>query len=103
MLANLAKDMFAQDIITRGTANYRAKYDQTTKIPPDHLPQTNGGDESLHMQLSYKQAIEIAEEEAITQTLAKNKWRFTKAKIKLRLSSSVVLQLLKQVLIKQTV
>ena len=40
---------------------------------PENLPQTK--DElSLHMQLDYKQSIEVAEEEVINQVLAKNKF-----------------------------
>jgi hypothetical protein len=35
----------------------------------------------LHLQLSYKQAIEIAEEEAITQTLDKNKFELLKRRL----------------------
>ena len=33
------------------------------------------------MQLSYKQSIEIAEEEAISTTLAKNRWELTKRRL----------------------
>ena len=40
---------------------------------PEELPQTKE-ELSLHMQLDYKQSIEIAEEEAINQVLAKNKF-----------------------------
>ena len=40
---------------------------------PENLPQTKE-ELSLHMQLDYKQSIEIAEEEAINQVLAKNKF-----------------------------
>ena len=53
---------------------------QRTSIPPADLPETKEELE-LHLQLSYKQAIEIAEEEAITQTLAKNKWELTKRRL----------------------
>ena len=40
---------------------------------PENLPQTKE-ELSLHMQLDYKQSIEIAEEEAINHVLAKNKF-----------------------------
>ena len=40
---------------------------------PENLPQTKE-ELSLHMQLDYKQSIEIAEEEAINQVLAKNRF-----------------------------
>ena len=36
---------------------------------------------SIHMQLDYKQSIEIAEEEAITNTMARNKYDLTKRRI----------------------
>ena len=51
-----------------------------SKIPADQLPQSNEELE-LHMQLSYKQSVEIAEEEAITTTLASNRWPLTKRRI----------------------
>ena len=40
---------------------------------PENLPQTKE-ELSLHMQLDYKQSIEVAEEEVINQVLAKNKF-----------------------------
>ena len=51
-----------------------------SNIPPPMLPQTKEELE-LHMQLSYKQSIEIAEEEAISTTLAKNRWELTKRRL----------------------
>jgi len=39
----------------------------------------------LHMQLSYKQAIEIAEEEAISTVMAKNKYNLTRRRINMDL------------------
>jgi len=44
---------------------------------PDSLPQ-NKEELSLHMQMDYKQSIEIAEEEVINQVLAKNKFDETR-------------------------
>ena len=55
-----------------------------SNVPVADLPQSNEELE-LHMQLSYKQAVEIAEEEAISTTLAKNKWELTKRRINLDL------------------
>jgi hypothetical protein len=43
----------------------------------EDLPE-NKEELSLHMQLSYKQSIEIAEEEAISNVLANNKYHETK-------------------------
>lgn len=46
----------------------------------DNLPE-NEEELSLHMQLDYKQSIEIAEEEAISNVLAQNKFHETKKRI----------------------
>ena len=43
----------------------------------ENLPE-NKEELSLHMQLNYKQSIEIAEEEVISNVLAKNKFDQTK-------------------------
>ena len=68
----LAQDVFARDTMKRITDMLGSELFNTT-IPEEQLPQTPDELE-LHMQLSYKQAIEIAEEEAITQVLDSNKW-----------------------------
>ena len=52
---------------------------------PDTLPETDEELE-LHMQLSYKQSIEIAEEEAISSVLAQNKYDLTKRRINMDLT-----------------
>ena len=68
----LAQDVFARDTMKRITDMLGSELFNTT-IPEEQLPQTPDELE-LHMQLSYKQAVEIAEEEAITQVLDYNKW-----------------------------
>jgi len=68
----LVKDMVGQNIIQtlkQATGQNISK----TNIPPDQLPQTIEEVE-IHMQLSYKQSIEIAEEEAINNILSLNKY-----------------------------
>ena len=40
----------------------------------------------LHMQLSYKQSIEIAEEEAISSVLAQNKYDLTRRRLNMDLT-----------------
>ena len=50
---------------------------------PDTLPETKEELE-IHMQLSYKQAVELAEEQAINVLLEGNKYELTKKKILLR-------------------
>ncbi len=57
-----------------------AKMDMYSTSNPEDLPQ-NSEELGIHMQLSYKQSIEIAEEEAINNTLAFNKYELTKRRI----------------------
>ncbi len=47
---------------------------------PENLP-ANREELDLHMQLSYKQSVEIAEEEAINTTLDRNRWELTKRRL----------------------
>ena len=47
---------------------------------PESLPQNNEELE-VHMQLNYKQSIEIAQEEALTNVLAFNKYQLTKKRL----------------------
>jgi hypothetical protein len=51
-----------------------------SNVPPTELPQTQEELE-LHMQLSYKQSIEIAEEEAINTVLKNNKYDLTRKRL----------------------
>ena len=75
----IAQDMFAAKQIAQAKQNLGVDL-QRSSISPLELPRTTEELE-LHMQLSYKQAVEIAEEEAITQTLAQNKWDLTKRRL----------------------
>ena len=75
----IATDMFARDIIKQAQGKLGVNLSQTS-IPEDNLPQT-AEELELHMQLSYKQGVEIAEEEAINQVLDQNKWELTKRRI----------------------
>jgi hypothetical protein len=69
--SNLLKDIIGQDIIQAG-ANAGVDLTQSN-VPLEELPKSKE-ELDLHMQLSYKQAIEIAEEEAINNVLAFNKY-----------------------------
>jgi hypothetical protein len=51
-----------------------------SNVPPSELPQSQEELE-LHMQLSYKQSIEIAEEEAINTVLKGNKYDLTRKRL----------------------
>jgi hypothetical protein len=52
---------------------------------PDVIPETEEELE-LHMQLGYKQAIEIAEEEAISSVMAKNKYNLVRRRLNMDLA-----------------
>jgi predicted transcriptional regulator len=59
----------AQDII-KTMQEVTGQNISKTNVPPSELPEAIEEVE-MHMQLSYKQSIEIAEEEAINNVLAK--------------------------------
>jgi len=79
---------FAEDLLfDMLTKNERAQASQVvnvdlsrSNIPPDSLPESLE-ERDLHMQLSYKQAIEVAEEEAISTVLATNEFDLTKSRV----------------------
>ena len=50
------------------------------QLDPANLPQ-NKEELEVHMQLNYKQSVEIAEEEVINNILDFNKYELTKEKI----------------------
>jgi hypothetical protein len=68
------------------TKDYLSQIQQTTGMnlynssDPENLPQSKEELE-IHMQLTYKQSIEIAEEEAINNTLAFNKYNLTNKRV----------------------
>tara|TARA_R100001369_G_scaffold4699_1_gene13313 strand:- start:1 stop:2433 length:2433 start_codon:yes stop_codon:yes gene_type:complete len=76
---NIAMDMYAKEQIAETKRTLGLDVSQSN-MPKEDLPRTKEELE-LHMQLSYKQSIEIAAEEAISTTLAKNKWELTKRRI----------------------
>ena len=76
-VSSIYRDMMAQD--------YLNKINDLTGINlynsnPKTLPQSKEELE-VHMQLNYKQSIEIAEEEAINNTLSFNKYQLTNKRI----------------------
>jgi len=75
----LAQDMFARDVMKRITSTLGSNL-FNTDIPEDKMPE-NAEELELHMQLSYKQGIEIAEEEAINQVLDVNRWDLIRRRI----------------------
>ena len=68
----IVKDMIGQNIINEMKAATGLNISKTN-IPAEQLPETIEEVE-MHMQLSYKQSIELAEEEAINNVLSRNKY-----------------------------
>jgi len=75
----LAEDIFAKDTMKQITEQLGSDLSRTS-ISQEELPTTKEELE-LHMQLSYKQAIEIAEEEAINQILDQNRFDLIKRRM----------------------
>jgi hypothetical protein len=66
------RDMYSQDLISKAQELTGIDF-SSSPLSKEELP-TNKEELDLHMQLTYKQSIEIAEEEAINNVLANNKW-----------------------------
>tara|TARA_R110002049_G_scaffold4048_8_gene29243 strand:- start:1197 stop:3617 length:2421 start_codon:yes stop_codon:yes gene_type:complete len=75
----LSEDAFAADIISSAEQSFGIDL-KRTNVSEEQLPKSKEELE-LHMQLSYKQAIEIAEEEAISNVLNYNKYDETKKRL----------------------
>ena len=73
------RDMYSQELIQKANALTRQDF-SNSPLGADELPQSKE-ELDLHMQLSYKQSIEIAEEEAINNVLAANKWDLTRRRL----------------------
>ena len=77
--SNIVKDMYSQDLLNQAKQNTGQDF-SSSNIPAVDLPKSKEELE-LHMQLSYKQSIEIAEEEVINTVLATNKYFLTKKRV----------------------
>jgi len=73
-MESILRDMRAKELTEFAAENFGINL-QESNIP--ELPQ-NEEELSLHMQLSYKQAVEIAEEEAINVIFNKNRYELTR-------------------------
>jgi len=73
------RDMYAKDLINKANSITGQDF-FNSPIPQDQLPETKE-ELDLHMQLSYKQSIEIAEEEAINNVLDFNKYDLTRRRL----------------------
>jgi hypothetical protein len=69
---DIAADMVAQDLIEQARQSTGLDLSRSN-LNPDELP-SNLEELELHMQLTYKQGVEVAEEEVINNTLARNKY-----------------------------
>jgi len=76
---SILRDMYSQDLINKANSITGQDF-SASPLPQDELPE-NKEELDLHMQLSYKQSVEIAEEEAITNVLAANKWDLIRRRI----------------------
>jgi len=77
--SDLAEDAFSQDLIQEAQQNFGIDLSRTN-VPKDQLPKSKEELE-LHMQLTYKQAVEIAEEELINNVLDYNKYEEVKKRV----------------------
>jgi len=75
----LAQDIFARETMEKINAQLGENL-FNTNIPEAQMPQTPDELE-LHMQLSYKQSVEIAEEEVINQVLDVNRWDLIRRRV----------------------
>tara|TARA_R110000868_G_scaffold73960_1_gene214067 strand:+ start:215 stop:2602 length:2388 start_codon:yes stop_codon:yes gene_type:complete len=76
---SVLRDMFSQDLLEQAREMTGIDF-SASPLKKEELP-ANKEELELHMQLSYKQSIEIAEEEVINNILQLNKWDLTKRRI----------------------
>ncbi len=76
---DLVEDMYGQELINQAKQTTGEDFSRSN-ISTNELPR-NKEELELHMQLSYKQGIEIAEEEVIDNVLANNKYHLTKKRV----------------------
>ena len=69
---SILRDMYAKDLINKANSITGQNF-FNSPLPQEELPESKE-ELDLHMQLSYKQSIEIAEEEAINSVLDLNKF-----------------------------
>ena len=69
---SILRDMYSKDLINKAN-NLTGMDFSNSPLPQEDLPETKE-ELDIHMQLTYKQSIEVAEEEAINNVLANNKW-----------------------------
>lgn len=75
----ILRDMYSKDLLNKAKSVTGLDF-AASPLSQDELPESKE-ELDLHMQLSYKQSIEIAEEEAINSVLANNKWDLTRRRL----------------------
>ncbi len=76
---DLVEDMYGQELIAQAKQTTGEDFSRSN-VATSELPR-NKEELELHMQLSYKQGVEIAEEEVIDNVLANNKYNLTKKRV----------------------
>lgn len=76
---SILRDMYSKELVNKANSIIGGDF-SASPLPQEELPETKE-ELDLHMQLSYKQSIEIAEEEAINNVLAMNKWDLTRRRL----------------------
>ncbi len=81
--SKLYEDMISQDYLSilQETLGIDAYQSPSKEVVPESKEELE-----LHMQLSYKQSIEIAEEEAISSIMAQNKYHLTRRRLNMDLA-----------------
>ena len=76
---SILRDMYSKDLINKANSLTGMDF-SNSPLPQEDLPETKE-ELDIHMQLTYKQSIEIAEEEAINNVLANNKWDLVRRRL----------------------
>jgi hypothetical protein len=76
---SVLRDMYSKELVNKAKAVFGKDF-SSSPLAQDELPESKE-ELDLHMQLSYKQSIEIAEEEAINNVLDANKWDLTRRRL----------------------
>lgn len=76
---SVLRDMYSKDLINKANSITGQNF-FNSPLPQEELPESKE-ELDLHMQLSYKQSVEIAEEEAINNILDLNKYELTKRRL----------------------
>ena len=79
-IEDIVKDMENKEFYTDAEAQLNVPMFKSENLNPDQLPENNE-ELSLHMQLNYKQSIEIAEEEAINNLFELNDYDLIKKRL----------------------